>query len=33
MNNENKNLSPNRKRGIDQKSKMDNNMKLILKKI
>ena len=33
MNNENKNLSRNRKRRIERKSKIDNNMKLLLNKI
>ena len=32
MNNENKKLSRNRKRRIEQKNKMDNNMKLLLNK-
>ena len=33
INNENKKLSRNRKRRIERKSKIDNNMKLILNKI
>ena len=33
MNNENKKLSRNRKRRIERKSKIDNNMKLLLNKI
>ena len=33
MNNENKNLSRNRKRRIERKSKIHNNMKLLLNKI
>ena len=33
INNENKKLSRNRKRRIEQKSKIDNNMKIILNKI
>ena len=33
INNENKKLSRNRKRRIERKSKIDNNMKLLLNKI
>ena len=33
MNNENKKLSRDRKRRIERKSKMDNNMKLLINKI
>ena len=33
MNNENKKLSRNRKRRIEQKNKIDDNMKLLLNKI
>ena len=32
INNENKNISRNRKRRIERKSKMDNNTKLLLNK-
>ena len=33
MNNQNKKLSRNRKRRIERKSKIDDNMKLLLNKI
>ena len=33
INNENKNLSRNRKRRIDRKNKIDENMKLLLNKV